>query len=144
MAGPRFRAARSPAKRRRLGTRRPWRQHDTILVGNPVEMGDADCHGWGLFQENAGPLKVGSHAPNRFGLFDMGGDVAEWAADCWYANDADAPTNGTAWPCQNGWAHVLRGGSWRSTPKIVRASDREHHETSVRYPGTGFRIAQSD
>jgi len=112
--------------------------------GNDVEMDHADCRGCGSFQEKAGPLKVGSFAPNRFGLFDMGGDVAEWVADCWHANYAGAPTDGGAWECQNGGDHVLRGGSWMSTPNIVRASDREHYETSVRYPGNGFRIARSE
>ena len=111
--------------------------------GNEVEMGHADCRGCSSSQENAGPLKVGSFASNRFGLFDMGGDVAEWVADCWHANYAGASTDGAAWECQNGGDHVLRGGSWMSTPNIVRASDREHYETSVRYPGNGFRLARS-
>jgi formylglycine-generating enzyme required for sulfatase activity len=112
--------------------------------GNEVEMGYADCHGCGSSHENAGPLKVGSFAPNRLGLFDMGGGVAEWVADCWHANYVGAPTNGAAWECQNGGDHVLRGGSWMSTPSIVRASDREHYETIVRYPGNGFRVARSE
>jgi len=112
--------------------------------GNKLEMGHADCHGCGSGQEDAGPLKVGSFAPNRFGLFDMGGGVAEWVADCWHANYAGAPTDGDAWECQNRNDHVLRGGSWMSAPNIVRASDREHYETSVRYPGNGFRVARSE
>jgi len=112
--------------------------------GDKLEMGQADCHGCGSSQENAGPLKVGSFAPNRFGLFDMGGGVAEWVADCWHPNYAGAPTDGAAWECQKGGDHVLRGGSWMSTPSIVRDSDREHYETSVRYPGNGFRVARSE
>ena len=112
--------------------------------GNKLETGHADCHGCGSAQEDAGPLKVGSFAPNRFGLFDMGGGVAEWVADCWHAKYAGAPTDGAAWECQKGGDHVLRGGSWMSAPNIVRASDREHYETSVRYPGNGFRVARSE
>jgi formylglycine-generating enzyme required for sulfatase activity len=112
--------------------------------GNEVGLGHADCHGCGSSHENAGPLKVGSFAPNRLGLFDMGGGVAEWVADCWHAKYAGAPTNGAAWECQNGGDHVLRGGSWMSAPGILRASDREHYETSVRYPGNGFRVARSE
>jgi formylglycine-generating enzyme required for sulfatase activity/class 3 adenylate cyclase len=111
--------------------------------GNEVGVGHADCHGCGSFHESAGPLKVGSLSPNRFGLFDMGGDVAEWVADCWHDNYQGAPTNGAAWECQSGGDHVLRGGSWLSEPSIVRVSDREHYETDVRYPGNGFRVARS-
>jgi formylglycine-generating enzyme required for sulfatase activity/class 3 adenylate cyclase len=112
--------------------------------GNEVGVGHADCHGCGSFHESAGPLKVGSLAPNRFGLFDMGGDVAEWVADCWHDNYQGAPTNGAAWECQSGGDHVLRGGSWLSEPSIVRVSDREHYETDIRYPGNGFRVARSE
>lgn len=110
--------------------------------GNEVGVGHADCHGCGSFHESAGPLKVGILAPNRFGLFDMGGDVAEWVADCWHDNYQGAPTNGAAWECHSGGDHVLRGGSWLSEPSIVRVSDREHYETDVRYPGNGFRVAR--
>jgi formylglycine-generating enzyme required for sulfatase activity/class 3 adenylate cyclase len=111
--------------------------------GNEVGVGHANCHGCGSFQESAGPLKVGGLAPNQFGLFDMGGGVSEWVADCWHDNYVGAPTNGAAWECQSGGDHVLRGGSWMSTPSIVRVADREHYETDVRYPGNGFRVARS-
>jgi formylglycine-generating enzyme required for sulfatase activity len=111
--------------------------------GDEIGAGHADCHGCGSFQEKAGPLKVGSLPPNRFGLFDMGGDVAGWVADCWHDNYMGAPANGAAWECQAGGDHVLRGGSWMSTPSVVRVSDREHYDTDVRYPGNGFRVARS-
>ncbi len=35
---------------------------------------------------------AGGYSPNRFGLYDMLGNVWEWTEDCWNANYAGAPT----------------------------------------------------
>ncbi len=112
--------------------------------GNTIGAGRADCKGCGGPYDPGRPLKVGSFAANRFGLHDMGGNVAEWVADCWHPNYVGAPSNGSAWEGSDCPDHVLRGGSWLSEPEYVRVSDREYYETGVRYPGNGFRVARSD
>ena len=43
------------------------------------------------------PLKVGSFKPNPFGLYDMGGNIHQWVADCWHKNYQGAPSDGSAW-----------------------------------------------
>lgn len=79
------------------------------------------------------PVAVGSYPPNPFGLHDMLGNVAEWCADCWNANYAGAPTDGSAWLTGNCDRQVLRGGHWASdaegfrtgvTPRDLRAASR--------------------
>lgn len=40
---------------------------------------------------------VGTHLPNRFGLFDMLGNVGELVEDDWNDNYTDAPVNGRTW-----------------------------------------------
>ena len=42
------------------------------------------------------PLKVGSFKPNPFGLYDMGGNIHQWVADCWHKNYQGAPSDGFA------------------------------------------------
>ncbi len=113
--------------------------------GNTIGTGHANCNACGSPHDPNRPLKVGSFAPNLFGLFDMGGGVSEWVADCWYPSYLGAPKTGAARGCEDERGdHVLRGGSWMSAPNVLRVSDREHYETDVRYPGNGFRVARSE
>ena len=54
---------------------------------------------------------VGSYDPNKFGLYDMHGNVWEWTEDCWNVNYKGAPTQGEAWTAGDCGRRVLRGGS---------------------------------
>lgn len=87
--------------------------------------------------------KGGGKQANAWGLFDMSGNVMEWTADCWNDSYQGAPTDGSAWvtgQCSD-W-HVLRGGSWGSRPKNVRATARSRYVTSER-GDYGFRLART-
>jgi len=83
---------------------------------------------------------VGSYPPNRFGLFDMIGNVWQWTADC--GADYDAPAAPPAAPdrCEK---HVVRGGGWFHPPAMARSASRAADEADLRVTDIGFRVARS-
>ena len=118
-------------------TRYPW--------GNAMAPGKASCKGCGEPVSMQNPPAAEAYPPNPFGLFGMGGGVAEWVADCWHRDYADAPRIGTnAWDAPDCRERVLRGGSWVADAKYLRVSSRDYYDASVRYPTHGLRIARTE
>ncbi len=88
--------------------------------------------------------KVGSFSPNRFGLYDLHGNVAEWCEDTWHDNYQEAPTNGDSWVEEDhSLEKVLRGGSWLHLPGSCRSSQRLSSTVNSKSDAFGFRIASS-
>jgi formylglycine-generating enzyme required for sulfatase activity len=88
----------------------------------------------------AATAPAGSFSPNRFGLFDMHGNVWEWVEDCWNESYDKAPTDGSAWKegdCSN---RVVRGGSWNSDAAKLRSAARGWNQPSGRNRSIGFRV----
>lgn len=102
-----------------------------------------DDAGW--YDSNGGGHQhpVGGKQANAWGLNDMSGNVWEWVQDCWHDNYSSAPKNGSAWTnsCSGG-GRVLRGGSWNSNAKSVRATIRYLIVPSYRSHYNGFRLAR--
>jgi formylglycine-generating enzyme required for sulfatase activity len=87
---------------------------------------------------------VGRYKANAFGVHDIIGNVAEWVADCWSDDYADAPADGSAkTKCNSPLAgrHVVRGGSWLDTPDVATVTRRIPQ--TERDDVTGFRVARS-
>jgi len=85
---------------------------------------------------------VGSFAANPEGLFDLGGNVAEWCHDVYRiypaqpalaATDPSGPTEGRH--------HVIRGSSWQDASiQTLRAAYRDYQDEAR--PDLGFRICR--
>ena len=75
---------------------------------------------------------VGSFVANRFGLYDMGGNVWQWCEDEYYA-----PGEGGAYK----GARVLRGASWvNGLEDFLRSSRRIGGQPTFRIHDVGFRV----
>jgi formylglycine-generating enzyme required for sulfatase activity len=117
----------------RAGSTTRWCMGD-----DPAEL---DQFGWIRDQVGCTTHPVGGKRPNRFGLYDMHGNVWEWCFDKFapYA-DTDQPVvdpQGTA----PGRAQVLRGGACaRAEIDRTRSASRLRRGASSRYTKYGFRV----
>jgi formylglycine-generating enzyme required for sulfatase activity len=85
------------------------------------------------------PVGAFEEGKSPYGIYDMAGNVWEWVGD-WYDQDyyKTSPSQNPTGP-PTGGSKVVRGGSWGSGLKNLRASDRETHLPSFQGFGTGFR-----
>ncbi len=101
----------------------------------------ANCAGCGSQWDGKQTAPAGSFPANRFGLYDMVGNVWEWTEDCWNPNYKGAPVDGLAWTSGDCNIRVVRGGSWVSLP--VRSAARSRGYTGDRSLDLGFRVART-
>ena len=85
---------------------------------------------------------VGSYPPNKFGIYDMGGNVWEWVAD-WYSPQYyfTEPLYNPRGPSR-GVMKVRRGGAWSDSIKAMKTAYRDwSYPFSRSYSDIGFRCA---
>ena len=85
---------------------------------------------------------VGQKQPNAFGLYDMLGNVFEWALDRYYNRYSEQEGDGEPQLPLAGNAYgVLRGGSWAHDRKAARVSNRFGAPPDLADSIAGFRCA---
>ena len=90
--------------------------------------------------DRSGTRPIGLKAPNRWGLYDMLGNVLEWCADDLRPYTGE-PVLDPAGPL-DGASRALRGGSWSSDAGSVRAARRFELDRGNRGSYFGFRAAR--
>jgi len=88
-------------------------------------------------------VEVGSFLPNRFGLYDMHGNVWEWLQDCFTKSYYGAPSDGSAWTGVTCESRDIRGGSFSSSPMELRSALRNGRGPREGADDNGFRVARS-
>lgn len=97
----------------------------------------------GVYREKTTP--VGSFPPNKFGLYDLHGNVWEWCQDSWHENYENAPKDGSSWNENDSQSTLVirRGGSWLNNPKNCRSANRNRFNADNCNLNTSFRLAVS-
>ena len=129
----------------RLPTEAEWEyaaRADTTTVysfgDNASQLGDYAWYG-----ENSGSTThpVGDKKPNAWGLYDMHGNVWEWAQDWYGPYTAEAVTDPSG-PATGAY-RVIRGGGWDRSARGARSARRYWSHPGYRSDDLGFRCLSS-
>ena len=129
----------------RLPTESEWEYAARAGSSTAFSFGDdpaqLDQYAW--YSDNSGKKAhpVGEKVPNKFGLYDMHGNVWEWVQDCYAPTYVAAPADGSAVPERPGCERVIRDGSGVDFPKSLRAAERYKNNPDYSNGNLGFRLA---
>ncbi len=131
-------------KRYRLLSESEWEYVARAGTTSKYWWGDGIESDKAKFGSHDGKTKpAGSYLANRFGLFDVHGNVWEWVEDCWNDNYMSAPSDGSARTTGSCHQRVLRGGSSAYTPLTLRSANRHRYTANIRTVSHGFRVART-
>jgi formylglycine-generating enzyme required for sulfatase activity len=102
----------------------------------------ANCNGCGSKWDMSETAPVGSFPPNRFGLYDVAGNIMTWLEDCGHASYDGAPTDGSVWKGGNCSIRAARAGSWSAFANQIRSADRPGATPTSKIAILGFRVAR--
>ena len=121
-------------QRLRLPTEAEWEYACRAGGTGKYSFGDDETelpqYAWFKPHSQGKPRPLGQKLPNRWGLYEMHGNVWQWCND-WYSETyyAESPTEDPRGPA-TGKMRVLRGGAWDCTAEKLRSAYR-HKEFPV-------------
>lgn len=124
----------------------PWgdKMPPTKKSGNYADRNAAGFLGKTIADYNDGfavAAPIGSFNPNQKGLYDMGGNIAEWVNDYYAVQASNSKARVDPLGPNRGEFHVIRGASWaHGTITELRYSFRDY--TDKPREDVGFRIAR--
>src|SRR5262249_43844016 len=88
------------------------------------------------------PIKVGSYAPNAWGIYDMHGNVAECGLDSprGFAKEGTSLVDNPEPDRPSGAAQAIRGGSFLQGAGDCRSAFRDSLPSGYRLSSLGFRV----
>jgi len=87
---------------------------------------------------------VATKRPNRWGLFDLHGNVLEWCEDTYHRSYDDAPSDGSARVAEGSHSRVGRGGSMGDSAVRCRSAVKGRVNSEIRGCVIGIRPAFSN
>jgi sulfatase modifying factor 1 len=119
----------------RLPTEAEWEYACKAGVNAAYDFGQADkLRQFAWFSENASEQThtAGQKKPNRWGIYDLYGNVSEWCEDVYsptyYKESGPKNPTGPSSPLKD-VKRVMRGGSWKSSADMCRATFRQGQKT---------------
>jgi len=119
----------------RLPTEAEWEYACRAGEDGPYDFGPPDkLRQYAWFADNGAEKThpVGEKKPNRWGIFDLYGNVSEWCEDVYtpthYKESALMDPHGPPNPGKD-VKRVMRGGSWKASADMCRATFRQGQQT---------------
>jgi len=102
--------------------------------------GNLDAMAWYRSNSADKTHEVGTKQPNKWGLYDMHGNVSEWVQDWFLASYSSGTVTDPTGPA-SGYGRGLRGGNYWSSADYVRSASRGYSILS-RSHDMGFRVVR--